>query len=176
MIEKHGKEFASMAELRRFEAQSKPSTPKEQPTKKWERLIDMPTDVLASRVVSTLIMAKGNLNEYDAIIKKLLDSIAEEHRQTQSESRDNAAEVSKWKGIANHESHMVQVYKDKLESLQSASGAIDQLARAAGWVGVSEPLRYLERYIARNEKLAGRKVMVDGLGNAYNVPDDGRDR
>lgn len=49
---------------------------------------------------------------------------------------------------------------------------IQALAKAAGWVGVSDPLRYLERYIARTEKLAGRKVMVDGTGGVFNVPDE----
>jgi hypothetical protein len=49
---------------------------------------------------------------------------------------------------------------------------IEALAKAAGWVGVADPLRYLERYIARTEKLAGRKVMVDGMGGVFNVPGD----
>ena len=31
---------------------------------------------------------------------------------------------------------------------------IPTLARKAGWIGVSDPLRYLQRYIARSEKLS----------------------
>ena len=49
---------------------------------------------------------------------------------------------------------------------------IRALARAAGWVGVSCPLRYLERYIARNEKLAGLRVMVDASGGGSTEPDE----
>lgn len=48
---------------------------------------------------------------------------------------------------------------------------IKALAKAAGWVGVADPLRYLQKYIARTEKLAGRMVMVDAMGGVENVPD-----
>lgn len=34
---------------------------------------------------------------------------------------------------------------------------IKDLAKSAGWVGVADPLRYLQRYIARTEYLAGRR-------------------
>lgn len=45
---------------------------------------------------------------------------------------------------------------------RSESGRIEELAKAAGWVGLADPFRYLQKYIARTEKLSGRK---EGLTN-----------
>lgn len=52
------------------------------PKVEWKRLIDMPTDVLSGRVVGSFILAKGNLVEYQAIVKNLLDAMAKEHAES----------------------------------------------------------------------------------------------
>jgi hypothetical protein len=41
-----------------------------QHTKSYASLADMPPEVLASRVVGSLILAKGNLNKYDEILTR----------------------------------------------------------------------------------------------------------
>lgn len=56
------------------------------PNVEWKRLIDMPNDTLAHRIVGSLILAKGNLVGYRAIIKRVLDDIAKEHEVARSES------------------------------------------------------------------------------------------
>lgn len=40
--------------------------------KNYDRIADIPTDVLASRFVGTLIMAKGDLNKYKTITAHLI--------------------------------------------------------------------------------------------------------
>lgn len=41
-------------------------------TKSYDKVADIPTDILASRFVGTLILAKGNLNKYEAITAHLI--------------------------------------------------------------------------------------------------------
>jgi len=41
-------------------------------TKNYDKVSDIPTDVLASRFVGTLIMAKGDLNKYEAITAHMI--------------------------------------------------------------------------------------------------------
>lgn len=49
-----------------------------EPTK-YARLRDMPADVLASRVVGSLIHQKGNLNEYQRVIAALIINMRAEY-------------------------------------------------------------------------------------------------
>lgn len=44
----------------------------------YAKLADVPADVLASRVVGQLILLKGNLNAYLALLEKLIRSLREE--------------------------------------------------------------------------------------------------
>ena len=44
----------------------------EEPAKRYERIEDVPTDLLAHNFVGTLILAEGNLNKYDELAKMLI--------------------------------------------------------------------------------------------------------
>lgn len=53
----------------------------------YEAVKDIPTDELASRVVSSLIMAKGNLNKYESLIAMLIRELrGEPHPRAESAS------------------------------------------------------------------------------------------
>lgn len=44
-------------------------------TKQYASVTDVPTDVLASRFVGTLILAKGNLVKYEALTAQLIRKV-----------------------------------------------------------------------------------------------------
>lgn len=48
-------------------------------TKAYACLKDMPADILAGRVVSSLIMAKGNINMWQGIVENLIEEIRKEY-------------------------------------------------------------------------------------------------
>ncbi len=51
----------------------------------YKRLRDMPADVLATRVVGSLILAKGNLNEYANVIEALIVNMRAEYEDSPAE-------------------------------------------------------------------------------------------
>ena len=51
----------------------------------YERIADVPTDVLAHRFVGTLILCRGNLNEYEALTAHMIRELrGEPHPQPAS--------------------------------------------------------------------------------------------
>jgi hypothetical protein len=53
--------------------------PTETESDHYERLMDAPPDLLANRLTSTLIMQKGNLNLYDAVLQRFIEQVRAEY-------------------------------------------------------------------------------------------------
>ncbi len=51
-------------------------------TKNYKSLKDMPAEVLAGRVVHSLILQKGNVGQWQLVLQKLIEEIRKEYGAT----------------------------------------------------------------------------------------------
>ena len=60
---------------------SQTPAPDNEYTRTYERLRDVPAEVLASRLVGSLILQKGNLNMYKVVLTKFIESVRAEYTE-----------------------------------------------------------------------------------------------
>ncbi len=63
-------------------------------TKNYTSLAAMPSEVLASRVVGSLILAKGNLNQYDSILTGMITLLRKDYDDTLAAQRAALLELA----------------------------------------------------------------------------------
>jgi hypothetical protein len=68
-------------------------SPPESYSKNYAKLADVPADVLASRIVGSLILRKGNLNEYKAVLTKFIQDYREAGEWDMAERAAQAPEL-----------------------------------------------------------------------------------
>lgn len=62
-------------------------------TQAYDSFSEMPPDILASRIVGSLILAEGNLNKYDAIIAHAIKLLKDEHADALAAANRRIAEL-----------------------------------------------------------------------------------